>query len=277
MKTIKGLIIISIVLILGSCEDKVDIDVPIGDENLVVGGMFLNVPNSEIILTKTAPYFEDGPTPRVTGADVYIIDDLNDTITLLENQNPDGRYLAPEAGVVGRKYSLHIYLPDGKSYASDFQEMKRCPPIDSVYYLPFDEVDNPFLEEGYVVLIDTQEPEGSGDFYRWMWFMNGVVQDGPEELLYASDEFVDGNYIGELEIAYDLQLGVRIDVMQLSVTERGYNYLELIDEQATNVGTPFDPPPSPIKGNVFNTNPDGEDALGFFFVSASSRKGVDLF
>ena len=72
--------------------------------------------------------------------------------------------------------------------------------IDSLTY-DFEE-ESLFQDEGYYVSLWTQEPEGLGDYYRWIYYENGEIADS-FELLYASDEFVDGNYIAGFEFFYN--------------------------------------------------------------------------
>lgn len=268
-----NLTILFSLLFIYSCEDKIDIDVPEGDEKLVVDGIFSNDENSVIILSKTAPYFNDGRTPRATNATVMITSDANDTIQLVESADAPGNYVAQEAGEIGKTYTLHIRLSTGELYESLPEKMNRITPIDSIYYKDAEEVDDPFLDEGFVVLFDTKEPLGVGDYYRWIYYLNGVPITGPDDLFFNSDELVDGNTITEVSLVDGLVIGDSVLIKQLSITERNYNYLIQI-MQITQVGGPFDSPPSPIKGNVKNKEAGKYDALGYFTVSGASQAEI---
>jgi hypothetical protein len=272
MKAIK-LLLLSFSLMLFACEDKVDLNLPDGDAKLVVDGMFSNEDSSVIVLSMSTPYFKDGQTPRVSGAQVMITSNDSDTLLLNEDQQNAGNYITHVPGVVGKEYTLHITLATGEQFTSISERMNRIPPIDSIYYLDKDEVDEPFLEDGFVVLIDTQEPEGLGDYYRWTFELNGVPQSEPEHLFYAEDELVDGNYISEIAVAYELVPGDEVVVRQLSITQRAFNFLSILQQQI-DVGGPFDAPPAPVKGNVFNNNSKKNDALGFFNVSGVSKASI---
>lgn len=274
MKTLRSLTSLFIAFFfLTACEDKVDIDVPEGEEKLVVDGIFTNDPSSVITLSKTAPYFNEGHTPRVSDATVMITSNTNDTIQLTEIAESPGDYRSSQAGEIGKIYTLHIRLQNGDTYTSISEKMSRVPEIDSIYSAYSDDVDDPFVEEGYLVYIETLEPKGKGDFYRWTYSINLQEQRGPEDLSFASDELVDGNYVTEAEIASELQANDFVRVTQLSISERAYNYLVAVS-QALQVGGPFDSPPSPIKGNVKNDNPGKPDALGYFMVSGATHAEI---
>ncbi|HMP99546.1 MAG TPA: DUF4249 family protein, partial [Cyclobacteriaceae bacterium] len=58
---------------------------------------------------------------------------------------------------------------------------------------------------------------------------------------------------------------------QYSLSRRAYNYLKSINDQASNVGGLFDPPPAMIPGNIRVLNDEDAKAFGFFFVSSVNR------
>lgn len=55
-----------------------------------------------------------------------------------------------------------------------------------------------------------------------------------------------------------------------SITPEAYNYWEKVSKVVNNIGTVFDSPPAPIRGNIYNVNDPDEQVLGYF--SASSIK-----
>jgi hypothetical protein len=237
--------------------------------------MFSDDDSSTIVLSMSTPYFNDGATPRVSSANVMITSNTGDTIVLSEMPDKPGNYNTRERGQIGKSYTLHITLADGAQYTSLEEKMNRVPPIDSIYYLDKDEVDEPFLEDGFVVLIDTQEPLGKGDFYRWTYELNGKLHTDPEDLFYAEDELVDGNYITENALVYELKIGDEVVIRQLSITERAFNFFWLLEQQV-EVGGPFDAPPAPIKGNVLNNDKNKADALGLFQVSGVAKASITI-
>ena len=45
------------------------------------------------------------------------------------------------------------------------------------------------------IYINSQETPGEGNYYKWDIYINGELLNDSEDLAYASDELVDGNYI----------------------------------------------------------------------------------
>lgn len=70
------------------------------------------------------------------------------------------------------------------------------------------------------------------------------------------------------------QMKVRysIEVKQYALTERSYNYWELVRESTSGSGFLFDTQVGSIRGNVFNPNNDSEIVLGYFDVLQEQSK-----
>ena len=129
-----------------------------------------------------------------------------------------------------------------------------------------------FEDEGYYVSIDTEEPAGTGDYYRWKQYVNGEYLNEPFDLLFASDEFVDGNPITGFEVSEALELGDHYRIEQLSISKAAYEFFFQLQTQTAFIGGLFDSPPAALVGNIVNLDPDGKKALGYFGVSAMSAK-----
>ena len=90
----------------------------------------------------------------------------------------------------------------------------------------------------------------------------------------SQNRLVDGNPIIGMEHAYELEPGDIVEVWQMSISDRAYNFWNLFFIQTTNFGGPFDTPPAPVEGNVFNPIDANEQVLGFFGVSKISTATV---
>ena len=268
MQTKISVLILFSLLIFASCSDVVDLEVPDGDVQLVVDGWLTDqAGEKQVLLSLTANYFADGELPRVTGAEVLLKNEDN-TVAALEEKEP-GVYVTEYVGEVGMTYHLYIRTSEGAEYESNPELLRAVPPIDSIYYEYKEE--SVFEDEGYYISIDTREPLGVGDHYRWKQYVNDEYLNEPFDLLYASDEFVDGNPIIGFEINEDpLELDDSFRIEQLSISEAAFEFFTQVQLQTAFVGSLFDSPPAPIKGNIINLNADGPEALGFFGVSAVS-------
>ncbi|MEO1262831.1 MAG: DUF4249 domain-containing protein [Bacteroidota bacterium] len=268
MQTKISVLILFAFLIFTSCQDVVDLEVPDGDVQLVVDGWLTDqVGEKQVVLSLTANYFTDGELPRVTDAVVELKNENNAVATLVEKE--PGIYVTDYVGEVGLTYHLYIRTSEGAEYQSNPELLRAVPTIDSIYYEYKEE--SVFEDEGYYISIDTREPLGVGDHYRWKQYVNDEYLNEPFDLLYASDEFVDGNPIIGFEINEDpLELEDSFRVEQLSISEAAFEFFSQVQLQTAFVGSLFDSPPAPIEGNIVNLNPDGPEALGFFGVSAVS-------
>jgi hypothetical protein len=263
---------------LSSCTDKIELDLPEGEQFLVVQGWITNEPGPQVIeLTYPSAYFSDAPQPRVQGATCIVSDDAGSEV-VLDEVSP-GVYHYPDAGVIGRTYRLSISLPNGDSYLSDPEFLFEPVPIDTIYWQLSEDEPDPDNDEQpddiYDVLIETVEPPSLGDHYQWRSILNGVEQRDPFDIFAVSDEFVNGNPIPEFNVTDELySTPDTVTIIQERISKKAYEFLTLVQLQTAFVGGPFDTPPAPIESNVRNLADPEKDALGFFGAAARDRATV---
>ena len=256
-------------IFFASCQDVVDLKVPDGDIQLVVDGWLTDEEGEkQVLLSTTANYFDNTETPRVTGALIILKNEKGAMDTLEEKEA--GVYVTEYVGEIGEAYHIYIRTAEGEEYESNPETLDYVPPISAIR-AEFQE-ETVFEDEGYYVFIDTHEPAGVGDYYRWKQYVNDEYLNEPFDLLYASDEFVDGNPITDIEMNTEpLQVGDHYRIQQLSISEQAYEFFIQLQTQTAFVGSLFDSPPAALKGNIINLNADGKKALGYFGVSAVSE------
>ena len=260
-------------LMFTSCEDVVQVD--LNDENidLVAVEAYLSTRNHDNILVKlekTLAVDETAKNPPINNAVVEIFDDEAEPnkVTLTEIGN-SGIYRLPEdktyKAVSGRTYNLKITTTDGIIItASDYlQEVEN---LDTVKVNLSARGDFEFL----AVFISSQETPGPGHYYKWDIYINNRMLYQSENLTFASDELVDGNYIRDFEIFTDfyeddedkvLLKGDTVYVEQSSISRDVYDfYLGMVNQAFS--GSPFSVPPANIPGNL--TSSDGKRVLGMF-------------
>ncbi len=268
----KIFIFIIITLAFSSCQDVVDLKVPDGDIQLVVDGWLTDQEGEKrVLLSTTANYFDQTVPPQVEGAVVILYDDFGVVDTL--NEKSPGVYTTETVGKAGRTYHLSILTAEGETYESDPETLIEVPEITNIY-AEFKE-ESVFEEEGYYISIDTYEPEGIGNYYRWKQYRNGEFMNAPLDLIFASDEFVDGNPILGFEVNTEpLELGDHYRVQQLSISKEAFEFYTQLQTQTAFVGFLFDSPPAALKGNIRPVDPNGKKALGYFGVSAVAEKDI---
>lgn len=273
MKTYFLLLVAGLAMALSSCEDVIDVNLDKGETLLVVDGWITTKPAPYTIrLTNTAPYFTNAPAPKVSGATVVITDSEGVTDTLKESE--PGVYVTRKIqGKVGNSYVLTVKT-NGEEYTAQTQ-IKRVPPIDSLT-AKFQK-ESPFFEtDGYYVYYNGPEPEGVGDYYRFKIFQNDTLLDKPENLLFAEDKLVDGNYIGELQMNdVGFRKGDKIRGETWTITEDAYQYYVELELQISNGGL-FSNPPANVRTNVRNKNPKGRKAVGWFGGAGVSSREITI-
>lgn len=251
----------------------------------------------------------DDKAPKVTGATVTITDDLGNQVILDERYPGDYR---PDSlafrGEVGRTYKLIIETADGEKYESGPCLMLPVPEIDSLYY----GVDQVFSEqtgqfrEGITFYIDTKD-ETPDSYYRWSyeeWWKFSVpdpalfkyVNDSTilplakiNQTCYAhtSSDMIDientvsghkGDFIKKpvLFIGSDesdrLMIQYCIEVRQMSLSAREYEFWNLMTEINEAGGDIFDKQPFQVFSNIINTSNPEDQVIGYFQVSGVKQK-----
>lgn len=277
MKTaqiIKGIIILLFVIVaLTACEDIVEVELNEEDIELVAVEAYINTNtrnNIYVKLERSLPVNQTAGNPAISNATVSITDDSETPNTIiLEEQGSTGVYLLPEGisypGVPERTYTLTITTPDG-TIITGKEYMQKVEALDTVKINLSDRGDYEYLG----IFINSQETPGLGNYYKWDIYINGELLNSSENLAFASDELVDGNYIYDMLIFLDweeededkiLHPGDTIVVKQLSISENAYNFYWAMNDQAW-AGGPFSVPPANVPGNLSANN--GKRILGLF-------------
>lgn len=277
MKTaqiIKGIIIILFAIVaFTSCEDVVDVKLDGEDIDLIAVEAYINTKtenNVYVKLERTLAVNQTTQNPVISNAVVQLSDNAAtpNTVTL-EEQGNTGIYLLPAEtsypGVTGRTYTLTITTPDGTVITGE-EYLQEIETLDSVKVNLSDRGNYEYLG----IYINSQETPGLGNYYKWDIYINGEFLNDGEDLAFASDELVDGNYIYDMLILLDwedeeedkiLHQGDTIVVEQLSISEAAYEFYWGLDDQAW-AGGPFSVPPANVPSNL--TSSDGKRILGLF-------------
>lgn len=271
MKNIFILFSLIAMFFITGCEDVVDVKVDEGTPALVVDGWITtNEEPYTVKLSKTGGYFNNTQTPRVQGAVVVINDNEGNSDTLIEKT--PGEYVTKtfKQAKVGNTYTLNLTV-EGERYVAS-SEVKRVPEIDSLKFEYEDDTEDE--EDGYYLYYYGPEPAGQGDYYRFRLTKNDTLLNDPEDVWnVTSDEWVDGNYIGDLRIYGDkLVKGDKVKVEMLSITKDAYYFFTELAIQVNNGGM-FSNPPANVRTNIKNLNPESKKrVIGYFGASGIRSK-----
>lgn len=265
---------------------------------LVVNGLITDRPGPHTVKISIASpastnYFSFPPY----GAHVFIQDNLGNEEELGEVMT--GTFETSSTGiqgVVGRMYSVKVILSDGARYESTPELLKSAPSIDTVYTAYEDLPPGSDLTGQFVTYVETQDPDTPDNYYKWSWkhytfrthcvqvFNNGIPERFPccercwdidqceSCIAILSDRFGNGKRINQflLNIPYDSKDPYFLTVEQLSISKNAYNFWMSLSNQVNNVGGVFDPPPTTVRGNLFNVSNPKEQVLGYFGASGLS-------
>jgi hypothetical protein len=312
-------------LILLSCVEQYSVPIRAEQAQLVVdGGISTTAPPYKIKLTYSGvfDYANTIPADLVESkAIVTATDDKGQSTTFkylglgnYQSQNMQFR------GQVGRTYSVKIVLPDGRTFQSKPETVPNVVPIKKVYgeFVPnlFVRTENkqisfgsnysitekypaePDGPTGYRIYLDTDDPAGQTNYYRWVGtsvtrrqttgYDCGMfticdntcfLPADHLDLNILSDQLIDGNSLKKkpLFLVPVFATGILyIEVNQLNYTREAFLFWKSYQEQLTRTGSILDPLPAPIQGNVYNVANPNELALGYFSATASYKKRLNI-
>ena len=274
MSTRNYLYTIFILALALSCQDVIEIETDETTRSLNVYGSVSDTAGTEVVLSITTSYFDQGNNPPVNDAQVYLYED-SVAVGRLNTTGLNGRYTLDYQGTLNRQYHIEILLPETyglpQNWASKPETLHRVFEPDSFSWRYLDRTTFPAaFEEGYYSLLYFKEPDGVGDNYRIRRWLNDSLFT--QEFFIFDDANFDGAQFGDqfpgVSIYGPMEEGDSIR-LEISSLPRGFfEYLSLINEQVFQIGGPFDPPPSPIIGNIFNVDDPTQYGYGYFWPTA---------
>ncbi len=300
-----------LLLVVFGCVDPYDTNVPEGVQLVTVDGLITTEPKvHQIRLYRSARYgtpFDDIVRPFAR-ANVHIRDSEGNITQLREWA--DGVYETPAdfAAVIGRSYTLHFQLVDGRKYSSLPEKALPVAPIDSLSIATIQIPSaNPLLSRsGAQIVAHFKDPADEKNYYQWLPGTSVYVLLANPELhttmgmptpkeccprCYRREFFTrpaiqiadDVDFNGQnsgLPVLFVEDNGLRFketyraEITQLSLSENAYRFLRLAKQQIETEGTIFDPLPANIRSNILNIEDPDETTLGYFYVADASKKFI---
>lgn len=298
MRIIKYILFFIITLTFCGCVTQFLPEVEETRELLVVEGMFTDQSPNYVKLSKSFPLGEKKTSNPLSGCDVWIEDDLKQSIHLTEAE--PGTYRTNSIGVVGRKYSLSIRT-NGRygqySFRSYPVEMQAVPAVDAIYYekIPINPV-GPFniIPDYCQIYLDTHDPTNTTRFFRWdfteTWefrlpfdkALNPVcwITEQSKEINVKSTAGLTDAFVKRYPLHYitnesdRLKEKYSIVVNQYSISEEEFYYWEKLKAVTQQVGSLYDITPASIPNNIYCVENPAEKVLGYFSVSSTKSKRV---
>ena len=254
-------------LIIFSCEDVIDVDVPSSEPKLVIEASLnwfqgSSGTSQNIKLSLTAPFFDE-TIPPANGATVIVTDESNNVYNFIENGNTGVYSSSTFSPQLDETYNLSVTY-EGETYIAS-ETLKPVSLITRVEQ----ENDGGFSGDETELKAYYTDPEDEENYY-FFEFIN--LKTGIIDLEVYDDEFTNGNEIFGFYSEEDLEQGDLIDIRIYGVSERFYEYMFiLLQQNDEDGGDPFEVQPATIRGNCINiTNPDNFP-LGYFRISEADE------
>ncbi|MBX2826746.1 MAG: DUF4249 domain-containing protein [Flavobacteriaceae bacterium] len=148
-----------------SCTEEISFETADLESALVIEAIITDEDKQhEILLSRTYEFEADGPTPE-TGATVTVESSAG-TIVFEETEN--GRYVSESsfAAVPNVDYQLKIRTSDGKAYNSNNTQLTKQTDIGALYA---ERVVDDIGNDGVSIFVDSFDPEGESQFYRFTY------------------------------------------------------------------------------------------------------------
>ncbi|WP_422861433.1 DUF4249 family protein [Flagellimonas sp. W118] len=261
-------------LILQSCEDVIDVELPEPEPRLVINGIVKVDPNLEFVpvrikVTESSGFFGENTVTQLESA-----------VILAGEEDPDfpGNFSLGTSILKEFEPGTGIYEPD--TVGNDVDERIRTEFLNTntifflivqhkgkryagrTMYSPTIAIDN--LEQGTETLFDEDDTEVKITITDIPEMENYYVFDfGDGEFLTLDDQFFDGQ---EFEFSYfsekELEPGEALEVSLLGADQQFFNYMDLLIEQTEDDGGIFETPAATVRGNVFDVT--GLDNIEIF-------------
>lgn len=253
-----------------SCTDPVTVTVPNGGKRLVVEASInwekgTTGAVQTIVLTTSTGYFNANTMVPVQGAVVTVTKNDNGAQFVFQDQN-NGKYIATNfKPQLRQSYTLSIDY-NGQRY----EAIETLMPVSKINRIT-QGVESGLNEESIRLDVFFDDPSGVKNHYLGEFIPDGAQLLSLETL---DDEFTDGNENFMEHDNDNIKAGDMIGVRLYGISERYYNYINLLIEQSGingGGGGPFQTTPVQLKGNCININNPEEEVLGYFRLSEVDR------
>jgi hypothetical protein len=298
MKPVHRLLIYS--LLLTGCREAYQPPVISAQSNLLVVDAFLDGSNGSctVVLSRSQDVSDSNGPPKEKKANVQLEDTEGNVYVLQEAS--DGNYMVSNISINTQiKYRLSIKTETGKSYQSDYVEIKKSPPRDTLTWKATD--------RGLQFYISTHDDEKKSIYYQYRFvetwaylaafpsnyeIKNGVAVVRTDDIYHcwATSPSTEISIATSVKLSEDIisdfpfhlipkpsekyLIRYSILVKQSTLTSEAYNYWQQLEKNTEKIGTLFDPQPSQIQSNIQNVNNPDEPVLGYFNAGFTTEKRI---
>ncbi|MBE9516978.1 MAG: DUF4249 domain-containing protein [Bacteroidetes bacterium] len=298
-------IILTLILLCGSCVEPFEPMLEESRKVLVISGMISDQPGRhEIRVSLSSPYKE----LVFQGVDfcMVAVEDQEGNMVHYSNTG-EGVYVADLSDSfleVGDAVRVQVLTPEDRLYRSSYDTILACPELDSVYYelgqqeTPDPEFTRPGIQfyldmtgtpadsrniiwqvdetwEYWASLFGTHILRGWGD--SDMFLTNTIFKcwkQAPLDHVYiGSTRNLSSNELRKLPLNFvsnetdRLSVTYRLHVKQQSLSLAAYDYWKRMNDQSVESGGMYEKQPASVIGNIYNVDDPEEVVLGYFYAT----------
>ena len=270
-KILFTLINISLLSLLFSCQEVVNVDLDTAAPKLVIeANIFWEKGsagnNQRVKLTTTTNYYAT-TFPVVSGAIVNIKSGTT-VFSFVEVPNTgvyECKNFVPE---LNKSYTLEVVV-GGQTYSAT-ETITTVAPITKFVQ----KNDSGFAGDEIEVKAYYNDPSTEENFYLY----NYLYPDKTKPDYYVSkDEFYNGNEFFSRSNKDGLKKGDKFQINHIGISKQYFNYLSiLIEISGSSGGGPFSTPSATVKGNIVNKTNFDNYPLGYFALSEVEAKSYTV-
>jgi hypothetical protein len=267
---------------------------------LVIEGLINPADSTIVNLSRTVAIANKTTKSPETKA-VVTIENAKSTVYTL-SETTKGTYVTPALVLDNTKqYRLRIKTSNGKTYLSDFVDVKLTPPIDSIGYT--------ISSTGLQLYVNTHDATNNTRYYKWNYretwqfrseYVSYEVSNGkslnnrtPSQLVqfcFASDTSTSTVINSTVALSNDVvyqfpissivstseKLGIKYSILltQLALSKEAYTFWQNLKTNTEQLGSIFDAQPSTSFGNIHNINDSAEPVIGYISAGTIQRKRI---
>ena len=263
-----------------SCEEVVVIELPPAQNLITIESWLSSLNETQTVrVSQSTGFSEELQVRPITNAEVAI--QSRSGIIFPFSHTNNGIYASNSmfAGEVGQEYRLRIRIENQPELRSAWERMEDGVAINNLTLVnSFEENDPDNSREQFTVFfpkVSRRDPAESENYYRWVFYKDRVKYTEPESITVQDDRLFNGNLIPNDFRAFGYAEEEEIIVELQAITKGAYNFLSLLKEQITSLGTSNGTTPANITGNIsFQSDEVNDLVLGYFGTVAISRDTI---
>lgn len=295
----KYLLMFSLLFVLFSCLDEVDLEIPAGLEDSIVirGELVKGEPSTIIVYVSRIFNFDLASRTPFNARSVDLIDEEGNQLNIVSTQDGVHKHTFSPADPIrveeGKKYKIRVTTFDARTYESGFEEILPLPETGEMKAVSSSVTilnDEGRQEELSGIQFSINTPvniTGKDQNARLLWAPERTfkITDNFQTVCYVTgtvninDIFVLDGTVFDSDTVRDIPLsrvllssdffeGYYYTIYQKSVSKGAFDYWNQTKQVIERTGNLFEAPAGRITTNIANTEDEDDNVFGYFMAYA---------